>query len=218
MSNAVIQLIVLAAIAIFLVLRLKNVLGTRDGFEKPIVVDRPGPADRRGLEVIEGGPDRDIIDHVPEGSEAAAALTQMKRVEPDFNVANFLQGARAAYEMILMAFETDDLDKVKPFLAPEVLAAFDQALSARRAQGLEVHAEFLGLRELTLGDVRFDTASKEAELTVKFGAELISSAKDAAGNVVEGDPRAPRKQRDVWTFARTMGSADPNWQLVGTGG
>ena len=81
-----------------------------------------------------------------------------------------------------------------------------------------MHAEFLGLRELTLGDVRFDTASKEAELTVKFGAELISSAKDAAGNVVEGDPRAPRKQRDVWTFARTMGSADPNWQLVATGG
>lgn len=218
MSSAVIQLIVLAAIAIFLILRLKNVLGTRDGYEKPVVLDRPTPAERRNFEVIEGGPDRDIIDHVPEGSAAAAALAQMKQIESAFNVAQFLQGARSAYEMILMAFETGDLEKVKPFLSPEVYAAFDQVVSARKAQGLDVHAEFLGLRELVLSEATFDATSKEAELTVRFGAELISSAKDGTGAVVEGDARTPRKQRDVWTFARTMGSADPNWLLVATGG
>ncbi|MFT3690492.1 Tim44/TimA family putative adaptor protein [Paenirhodobacter sp.] len=218
MSSAVIQLIVLAAIAIFLILRLKNVLGTRDGYEKPVVLDRPTPAERRNFEVIEGGPDRDIIDHVPEGSDAAAALAQMKRVEPEFSVAQFLQGARSAYEMILMAFETGDLEKVRPFLSPDVFAAFEQAVAARKAQGLDVHAEFLGLRELVLSEAKFDTATREAELTVRFGAELISSAQDAAGTVVEGDPRAARKQRDVWTFARTMGNADPNWLLVATGG
>lgn len=218
MSSAVIQLIVLAAIAIFLILRLKNVLGTRDGYEKPVVLDRPTPAERRNFEVIDGGPDRDIIDHVPEGSDAAAALAQMKKIEPAFNVAQFLQGARSAYEMILMAFETGDLEKVKPFLSPDVYAAFEQAVSARAARGLDVHAEFLGLRELVLSDATFDEATKDAELTVRFGAELISSAKDGSGAVVEGDPRTPRKQRDVWTFARRMGSTDPNWLLVATGG
>ena len=85
------------------------------------------------------------------------------------------------------------------------------------ALAVRSQAQDLALQERALVETAY-LASKEAELTVKFGAELISSAKDAAGNVVEGDPRAPRKQRDVWTFARTMGSADPNWQLVATGG
>lgn len=218
MSSAVIQLVILAAIAIFLILRLKNVLGTREGFEKPITLDRPTPAERRSFDVIDGGPDRDIIDHVPEGSAAATALAAMKRTEPAFNVAEFLQGARGAYEMILMSFETGDLDRIRPFLSPDVLAAFEGAVAARRDRGLNVHAEFMGLRELVLQDATFEQATGEAEITVRFGGELISSARDAAGNVVEGDPRTARKQRDVWTFGRKMGSSDPNWQLVATGG
>lgn len=219
MSNAVIQLIVLAGIAIFLILRLKNVLGSRDGFEKP---DAPEAAPvistaRRGFEVIEGGQDRDILDHVPEGTPAARALAAMKRVEPEFSVSEFLQGARSAYEMILMAFERGDIASVRPFLAPEVFAAFDEVVQTRARQGLTVQAEFAGLRELALADAEFDAKSREAEVSVRFLGELISSARDSAGQVVEGDPKSPRKQRDVWTFGRKMGSKDPNWQLVATG-
>ncbi|MBK5947299.1 preprotein translocase subunit Tim44 [Rhodobacter veldkampii DSM 11550] len=220
MSNAVIQLLVLAAVAIFLILRLKNVLGTRDGFEKPVkpvVLPDDKPA-RRSFEVIDGGADRDIIDHVPEGSDAARALAAMKQVEPKFSVNEFLQGARGAYEMILMAFERGDLEKVRAFLAPEVYDAFDQVVETRATQGLKVQADFLGLRELALHDAHFDRTSGEAEVTVRFMGELVSVARNAAGDVVEGDPKASRKQRDVWTFARKMGSADPNWQLVATGG
>ncbi|MGD9916567.1 MAG: Tim44/TimA family putative adaptor protein [Paenirhodobacter sp.] len=219
MSNAVIQLIVLAGIAIFLILRLKNVLGTRDGYEEPLQpVERPETVARRSFDVIEGGPDRDIIDQVPEGSDAAVALAKMKRVEPDFVVATFLQGARSAYEMILMAFETGDLEKVKPFLAQPVYEAFDAAVQDRKSRGLEVQAEFMGLRELVLSEASFDAQSREAEITVRFASEVISVARDASGTVVEGDARNPRKQRDVWTFSRVMGSDDPNWQLVATGG
>ncbi len=218
MSNAVIQLVVLAAIAIFLILRLKNVLGSRDGFEQPDAPEvEPAPRSaRRGFEVIEGGQDRDITDHVPEGSDIAAALAAMKRAEPSFGVTDFLQGARGAYEMILMAFERGDLAPVRTFLAPEVYAAFDEVVQSRAQQGLTVQAEFIGVREMTLDGAEYDAKSREAEISVRFLGELISSARDSAGQVVEGDPKTPRKQRDTWTFARKMGAKDPNWQLVAT--
>ncbi|TQS70394.1 Tim44 domain-containing protein [Rhodobacteraceae bacterium] len=219
MNNAVIQLIVLAAIAIFLILRLKSVLGTREGFEKtPEPEETVTPVSERKFEVIEGGPDRDIIDHVPEGSPSAVALGQMKQAEPSFEVAGFLKGARGAYEMILMAFETGDLEKIRPFLSADVFSAFEAAIEQRNARGLTVHANFLGLNDLAMQEATFNTATQEAELSVRFGAELISVAKNEAGEVVEGDPKSPRKQRDIWTFARKMGAADPNWQLVATDG
>ncbi|KFI28855.1 Tim44/TimA family putative adaptor protein [Paenirhodobacter enshiensis] len=219
MSDAVIKLVVLAAVAIFLILRLRSVLGTRDGFEKPVAPPEvPRPVERQAFEVVENGPDTDITDHVAEDSDAAKALTAMKLVEPSFSVSEFLKGARQAYEMILMAFETGEIDKVRSFLSPEVAGAFDAAVAERKAKGLDIHADFMGLTELTLSAASFDRGSNLAEITIRFGAELISAAKDASGTVVEGDPKMPRKQRDVWTFSRTMGSADPNWVLAATGG
>ena len=129
----------------------------------------------------------------------------------------FLQGARGAYEMILMAFEKGDLDKIRPFLGPEVLESFRQVIDARKAQGITTEASFIGLRELALSDARFDRTSGEAEITVRFGGELTSVARDRAGQIVEGDPKVTRRQRDIWTFERMIGSADPNWRLVATG-
>ena len=217
MNSAVIQLLVLAAIAIFLILRLKNVLGSREGFEKPPAPARL-PDERKGrFEVIEGGPDRDITDHVPDGSDAARALAAMKQAEPSFSVSDFLSGARGAYEMILMAFEKGDLAKVEAFLSEDVHEAFAEVVAQRASRGLNVTAEFLGIREVTLQDAEFDRATGEAELTVRFASELTSVARNAAGEIVEGDPKEVRRQRDIWTFARRMGSNDPNWQLVATG-
>ena len=113
MNSSLIQLLVLAGIAVFLILKLRSVLGTREGFEKPPVpVEDARPRGRRDFEVIEGGPDRDIIDHVSDGSEAAKALAAMKLAEPGFSVSDFLSGARGAYEMILMAFERGELDRI----------------------------------------------------------------------------------------------------------
>ncbi|MFC2969995.1 Tim44/TimA family putative adaptor protein [Acidimangrovimonas pyrenivorans] len=219
MSSAVIQLLVLAGVAVFLILRLKSVLGTREGFEKPPLPtqkseERPR---RREFEVIEGGPDADIIDHVPEGSPAAQALAAMKRVEPSFGVGEFLRGARGAYEMILTAFEKGDLDSVAPFLAPDVLDSFREVVAQREAQGLTLETNFVGIRELTLTEASFDRASNEAEVTVRFVGELTSVVRNKAGEIVEGDANTIRRQRDVWTFGRKMGSNDPNWQLVATG-
>lgn len=217
MNSAIIQLLVLAGIAVFLILRLRNVLGTREGFEKP-PISAPG-RDRRDtpdLEVIEGGPDRDIIDHVKDGSDHAHALAAMKLVEPGFSVGEFLEGARGAYEMILMAFETGEIDSVAPFLGEDVYQTFVDVIGEREDQGLTIEANFIGVRELTLAAATFDRDTQEAEITVRFVGELTSTVRNAAGEIIEGDPNQIKRQKDSWTFARVMGADDPNWKLVAT--
>jgi len=221
MTSAAIQLIVLAGIALFLVLRLKNVLGTRDGFEgKPQAPASTGPTVKRRpeLDVIQGGVDHDIADHVDAASPAGQALAAMKRAEPSFSVTEFMGGARGAYEMILMAFENGDLETLKQFLSDDVYESFASVVESRKADGLHVEAHFIGVRELRLTDASFNEASKEGEITLRFSGELVSAVKNTAGEVVEGDPDVSKRQKDVWTFARTMGASDPNWQLVATGG
>lgn len=216
MESPVIQLLVLAGIAVFLILRLKSVLGTREGFEKPPVPQSEARSRRPDLEVIEGGPDRDITDYVAEGSPQAQALAEMKRAEPSFQVQDFVQGARGAYEMIVMGFEHGDLDSIQPFLAEDVFESFVEAVAQREDKGLKIEAEFIGVRETTLADAQFDAQTGRAEITMRFVAELTSVVRDRSGNIVEGDPKAVKRQKDTWVFARDMGSDDPNWQLVAT--
>ncbi len=219
MSSPLIQLLVLAGIALFLILRLRDVLGTREGFEKPQVSRQDAPRAKHGdFEVIEGGPDSDITDHVDEASSAAEALVAMKALEPDFSVSDFLGGARSAYEMILMGFETGDLANIKPFLSDEVYESFAEVVENRRQQGLSIEANFIGLRELKLVDADFDRETQEAEITVKFVGELTSVVRDSAGEIIEGSPNEVKRQKDLWTFARIMGTNDPNWRLVATDG
>lgn len=219
MNSSLIQLLVLAGIAVFLVLKLRSVLGTRDGFEKPpLPAEERGPARVVRPEVIENGPDRDITDHVPEDSEIARTLTRMKKADPAFAVTPFLSGAKLAHEMILTAFDKGDLDSIRPYLGDEVREGFAAAIAARSEQGLAVQSSFIGLREMTLDDASLDETTNTAEITVRFLAELISTVRNAAGDIVEGDPKAVRRQRDIWTFGRKMPSDDPNWKLIATGG
>ena len=218
MNSPIIQLLVLAGIAIFLILRLRNVLGTREGFEKPPVQKQTARGlGRDDLEVIEGGPDRDITDHVKEGSDDATALAAMKRLDPAFSVGEFLGGARGAYEMILMAFERGDLSSVKDFISEDVYEAFSSVITAREKKGLTVEATFVGLSDLRLKEAALDEADNEAELTVGFTGEMTYQVRDAGGDVVEGSDSEIKRQKDVWTFARIMGTDDPNWRLVATG-
>ena len=222
MGSQMIQIIILAGIALFLVLRLRSVLGTRDGFEKP-----PGglpaptaPARRdRSFEVIEGGgADPDIADFIDAESPAGKALAAMKRVDPSFGVSEFTHGARQAYEMLVMAYENGDLETLREFLSPDVYAPFAEAIEARKAKGYTVEADFVGVREVTLVDAHFDAATNEADISMRFLGELTSVVRDPEGAIVEGDPKEIKQQRDVWTFSRDMASGNPNWLLTGTGG
>jgi len=215
-------LLVLAGVAVFLVLKLRSVLGTRTGFEpEPDAQPRTpvnGRASDAGFEVIDGGgKDRDIADHVELDSDAGHALTQMKRVEPDFGVTDFISGSKQAYEMILIAYENGDLKTLEQFLAPDVYRGFEQAVEQRAEAGLTVDARFVGVREVKLKDARFDDMDNVGDVVVRFVGELTSVVRNADGEIVEGDPQEIKRQADTWTFSRVMGSENPNWLLVATG-
>lgn len=222
MGSQMIQIIILAAIALFLILRLRNVLGTREGYEKP-QQDLPGPTparrNERPFEVIEGGTvDPDIADFADPAAPAGQALAAMKRIDQSFSVAEFSHGARAAYEMIVMAYENGDLDQLRQFLSPEVFVPFEAAINERRAKGYTVDATFAGIREVKLVDAHFNPATNEGDITMRFVGELTSVVRDPEGRIVEGAPNEIKQQTDVWTFTRDMTSPNPNWLLTGTGG
>ncbi len=218
MNSPMIQLLVLAGIAVFLIIRLKNVLGTREGFEKPPLSQDSRAKKKPEFEVIEGGPDHDITDHVDADSPQANDLAAMKRIEPGFSVSEFVQGARGAYEMIVMGFERGNLDDIQPFLAEDVFETFVDVVAAREDKGLKIEAEFGGVRETTLQNVVFHKDTNVGEITMRFVAELTSVVRDKGGDIIEGDETALKRQKDTWTFARTMGADNPNWLLVATDG
>ncbi|MXY34722.1 MAG: Tim44 domain-containing protein [Boseongicola sp. SB0664_bin_43] len=215
MSSSIFQLLVLAGVALFLIFKLRSVLGTRGGFEKPPIVGGSSRA-RPEFDVIEGGPDPDITDFVEDGSTSAKALAAMKEAEPGFMVATFLEGAREAFEMILMAFENGDLSEVEGLISDDIERSFAPIFVARRERRVTVEASLVAIRDVTLKEAAFDADSSLAEMTVRFVCELTSVVKDDVGKVVEGDPNEIKRQKHVWTFARTMGANDPNWQLVAT--
>ena len=216
MSPAIIEILVLAGIAIFLVLRLKNVLGTREGFEKPPLQESSPSEKNRDFRVIDGGEDTDITDNIDKKSPSADALARMKKVDNGFLVNEFLSGARSAYEMILMAFENGDLKEVEVFLDADVQDAFQQVINTRAEKKLKVVAEFYGIRELSLKSADFDEKTKIAELSVAFTGELSSVVKNEEGEIIEGDAKQVKRQKDTWTFSRDLSSTDPNWLLVAT--
>ncbi|MGR3492573.1 MAG: Tim44/TimA family putative adaptor protein [Shimia sp.] len=224
MSSSIIQLLVLAGIAVFLILRLRSVLGTREGFEQENPRRRVAPGEspaentKPQFEVIEGGPDRDIIDHVPEGSPQAEALAKMKAADNSFSVTEFIGGAKGAYEMILMAYENGDLSQVETFLDGDILEAFQSAIEQREEQGISIEATFIGIRDTGIDDATFDGETQEGEITMRFVGEMSQTVRDKGGDVIEAESSPLKRTRDVWTFARRMDAKNPNWTLVATGG
>ncbi len=223
MSTGVIELIILAGITVFLLLKLRGVLGAKTGLEEqqaprapqvePVRQKRAAPV----APVEDAGVDPDSATVAEGDADIGEALASMRRAEPAFLPTEFIGGARQAFEMILMAFEHGDLDTLRQFLAPDVYQGFADAIAARKEAGYTVEARFVGVRDARVVTARFDADSREAEIAIRFTGELISAVRDASGAVVEGDPNDVRRETDVWTFARRMGADDPNWLLVATG-
>lgn len=225
MGNSVIQLLVLAFIAIFLILRLKNLLGTREGFEREKQVDmtevEKNKSSSPSLEIIEGGlendeTDRDVTDHVKAGSKVSKELLKMKKIDKDFVLTDFLTGAREAYEMILLAFKRGDITKVNKFISKDVENAFSTDIDRRNSEMLKTEATFGGIRELTILDADLDGDSQEGEITIRFLSDLTLVVKNKNGEIVEGGQTDIQLQKDIWTFSRVLSSESPNWTLVAT--
>jgi len=218
MSTQMIELLILFAIAAFMLFRLKSVIGTRTGYEAPpdyLTRDRAAKAAQADLDEDEAEDEPGHGHPIPES--AKAALLAMREAEPDFSLGGFLEGARGAYEMILMAYEAGDRKTLSDLLDADVYAAFETVINERAAAGLKVDSRFIGVRDLRLENATFDPATGEGELTLRFVGELITAVHDSEGRVVEGDPNEVRRQTDVWTFSRRMGARDPNWRLSATG-
>ncbi|MEL6266016.1 MAG: Tim44/TimA family putative adaptor protein [Pseudomonadota bacterium] len=217
MNTALLELLILFAIAAFVLYRLKSVIGTRTGYEPTqdrtsglgeAVDSQPRPVEP----AVEAAAEDDALP-----ADAREAVRQMREAEPDFDLEGFLGGARHAYEMILVAYEEGDRDLLRDLLAPDVYRAFVGVIDEREAEQLTVEARFIGVRDLRLVAAAYDVETQEADVTIRFTGELITAVRDSENRIVEGDPNEIRRQTDIWTFSRVMGAPNPNWLLTATG-
>jgi predicted lipid-binding transport protein (Tim44 family) len=225
-SNDFITLFFLVA-AVLIFLQLRNVLGRRTGNEKPPfdpytardAVKAPASDDGKVVTL----PRREISDEerfseidavAKQGTPLNASLREMLKVDPSFKPAEFLNGARMAYEMIVMAFADGDRKTLKNLLSKEAYEGFDAAISEREAKGEVVKSTFVGIdkAELTHASVK----GPEEQVTVRIVCQLISATFDKDGAIVDGDQENVAEVTDIWTFARDSRSRDPNWKLVAT--
>ena len=196
--------IIFLALAVFIFLRLRNVLGQRTGNERP-------PYDRAARNVVQGAQENKVvpmpgavIDQAPlaptadvapptdrwkglaePGTALAQGLDSIAAQDPSFDPRHFLSGARSAYEMIVQAFANGDRRALKDLLSSEVYESFEAVIRDREKHEQKTETRFVSI--------------------------------DKAGTIVDGNPDKVADITDVWTFARDTTSRDPNWKLVGTG-
>ena len=214
------QIFILAAVAIFLFWRLRAVLGSRDGFEKTIkeikessdVASNPKVID----EVKNDSPDDDIFDYVEENSKNAQVFKKMKEFDSEFSVNKFVSGAKMAYEIILMAFERGDTEKLKTLLENKVLKSFKSVIDKRKKDGFIVDAKFIGMRDIRIINASFSQKTKIADVTLSFKSEITTVVKDSKGSIIEGHPDEIKKQKDTWVFSKNLSDKSPVWFLKST--
>jgi predicted lipid-binding transport protein (Tim44 family) len=219
-----VQIIVLAAVAFFLFWRLRSVLGSRQGFERlnKDVNEKTKSSkintnsEDKIIDLKSTNIDEEIADYVDEKSEQFKTLSELKKLEDGWQVSHFVSGAKLAYEEILMAFENGDLNKIKKLSSKDVYTAFKEVIDDRNQKGLQVEAIFGGVRDIRIKDVKLNKKNLEANITMIFQCDITYSIKDKNNKIIEGGPDKVKKQKDVWTFTRTMNSDIPNWYLTKT--
>ena len=225
-----ISTIIFAVLAIFVLIKLKSVLGTRTGEERPPYdpfkrrTDESPAQERQGNVIRLPGAAPADPNHAAATPEARwgkvadpAAFTGLEAIasaDSAFDGPTFQNGASSAYEYIVTAFARGDRDTLRNLLSPDVFDSFASAISAREAQGETVETTFVSIDGATIADAHLRDGT--AQVTVRFASKLISVTRDRAGAIVDGGADKTMDVLDVWTFARPVKAKDPNWRLVAT--
>lgn len=219
--------IIFALLAIFVVWRLKSVLGTRVDIERPgsgaaapqgqpaesgKVIRLPGAADRSAA----GTPARNAADISKFAATEAgrAGLAAVMAADPTFDPSRFTAGARTAYEMIVRAFADGDKSTLSNLLSPEVYSGFAAAIDQRRSAGEQTSTKLVSIDDTDIveGAVR----NGAAQISMRFSAKMTTATRDSSGAVVHGDPDLVISTDELWTFAKEIGTSDPTWRLIAT--
>jgi len=215
-----IEIVLFAMVAVFLILRLRSVLGRRTGAERP--PQRPAYAEPRERSDDKVLPLPDRAKAPAPGPEISyskdpvvnAGLKAITGADRSFDIDGFVEGARTAYDMVLASFATGDTETLRALLDDDVYDRFRRAIADREASGETLETTLVALRSSEIVEGRLN--GRTAEVTVKFVSELVSVTRDKAGAVIAGDPHGAKTITDFWTFARDTRSSDPNWKLVAT--
>jgi predicted lipid-binding transport protein (Tim44 family) len=213
-------ILLIAAVVVFW--RLKAMLGTRTGLERPSSdyalkrQEKPNQPQSEPIDITPSGESTPNWTGVAsEGSDLAKSLDTIATKYPAFDPQGFMKGAGVAYEMILEAFAAGNKGALKDLLATDVFKAFASTIDERAAKG-ETHAfQLVTVKKAILEQASL--AGSKASMGVRFAADVISARKDRSGTVLEGDDKSIREITDFWVFERDMTSRNPNWKLVSTG-
>jgi len=226
--------IIFLALAVFIFLRLRSVLGQRTGRERPpydpysardavrtpasdkVVALPPRPAESapRPVETAAPPPADRWKGLAESGSSLATGLDAIAAAEAGFDAKHFVTGARAAYEMIVTAFAEGDRRQLRGLLSREVYDGFEAAIAEREGRGETVETRFVSIDDATI--TAAELRNRTAQITVRFVSKLISATRDRSGTVIDGNAERVTDVTDVWTFARDVSSRDPNWKVVAT--
>jgi predicted lipid-binding transport protein (Tim44 family) len=207
------DILLFAGIAGFLIVRLWSVLGRRTGHERPRDTMLPRtPIEPRPAPVVDP-----VVALPPRGVAApadAGGLARLKSVDRSFDEAGFLKGARAAFEIIVNAFAKGDTAALQPLLSESVYASFAEAIRQRLATHETLETNLISIKTVEIAGTEID--SETAFVTVKFVSDQTNVTRASDGSIVDGTPDQVIEKTDLWTFARTIRSRDPNWTLVAT--
>jgi predicted lipid-binding transport protein (Tim44 family) len=210
-------IVILALVALFIGLRLYSVLGERTGHEQqPILkpADQDARVEPRATPAPVATPTADNGAELAYVPLAGPGVRAILAADPSFDVARFLEGAKAAYRMILEAFWKGDLDTLKPHVDAHVFETFASAVEQRRKDGLTLDNRLVTIEQAVISEATAERAV--AVLTVRFEADIAAVTRNAEGEVVAGSMSDAVQTRDLWTFRRDLASRDPNWLLIET--